>query len=72
MERTSMSAAELDLHEETETERIERWRVRELARAGYGADAAIELAGRSYVDLHLAVQLLERGCPPDTALRILL
>jgi hypothetical protein len=67
-----MSAAELDLHEETESERIERWRVEELARAGYDADDAAELAGRRYVDLHLAIELLERGCPPRTALRILL
>jgi hypothetical protein len=67
-----MSAAELDLYEETESDRIERWRVEELARAGYEADDAVELAGRSYVDLHLAIQLLERGCPPATALRILL
>jgi hypothetical protein len=67
-----MPAAELDLHEETESERIERWRVTELARAGYDADDACELASRSYVDLHLAIELLERGCPPATALRILL
>jgi hypothetical protein len=67
-----MSAAELDLHVETESERIERWRVQELARAGYGDGEAIELAGRHDVDLHLAVELLERGCPPATALRILL
>jgi len=66
-----MSAAELDLHQETESERIERWRVEELARAGYDADDAVELASRSYVDLHLAIELLERGCPPRTALRIL-
>jgi hypothetical protein len=67
-----MSAAELDLHVETESERIERWRAEELERAGYDPDDAFELAGRSYVDLHLAVELLERGCPPETALRILL
>jgi hypothetical protein len=67
-----MSAAELDLHVETESERIERWRVQELERAGYALDDAIELAGRSYVDLHFAVELLERGCPPETALKILL
>jgi hypothetical protein len=67
-----MSAAELDLHVETESERIERWRVNELERAGYGHGDAVELAGRSYVDLHLATELLERGCPPTTALRILL
>ena len=67
-----MSAAELDLQQETESERIERWRVEELARAGYDADHAAELASRSYIDLHLAVELLERDGPPDTALRILL
>jgi hypothetical protein len=67
-----MSAAELDLHVETEGERIERWRVQELERAGYSHDAAVELAGRPYVDLHFAIELLERGCPPATALRILL
>src|SRR5204863_8119232 len=72
MERIEMSAAELDLHVETESERIERWRVEELERAGFSADDAVELASRGYVDLHLAVELLERGCPPETATRILL
>jgi hypothetical protein len=67
-----MSAAELDLHVETESERIERWRVEELERAGYGPGEAVELASRSYVDLHIAVALLERGCDPQLALRILL
>jgi cephalosporin-C deacetylase-like acetyl esterase len=67
-----MSAAELDLHVETESERIARWRAEELERAGYDPGDAVELAGRVDVDLHLAVALLERGCPPTTALRILL
>lgn len=67
-----MSAAELDLHVETESERIERWRVEELERAGYSHGDAVELASRSYIDLHLAVELLERGCPAETATRILL
>ena len=67
-----MSAAELDLHVETESERIARWRAEELVRAGYEAGDAVELAGRSDVDLHRAVELLERGCPSAIALRILL
>ena len=67
-----MSAAELDVYTENETERIQRWRAGALERAGYGAEDAAELAGRSDVDLHLAVSLLERGCPPKLALRILL
>ena len=67
-----MSAAELELPTETESERIERWRAEELERAGYSPSAAAELASRVDVDLHVAVGLLERGCPAETALRILL
>jgi hypothetical protein len=67
-----MSAAELDIQVETEAERIERWRATELERAGYEPLQAAELAARNDVDLHLAVNLLERGCPVETALRILL
>jgi hypothetical protein len=67
-----MSAAELDFQVETEAERIERWRAEELERAGYDSGHAAELAARHDVDLHLAVDLLVRGCPVDTALRILL
>jgi hypothetical protein len=67
-----MSAAELDIQVETEAERIERWRAEELERAGYEPLQAAELAARNDVDLHLAVDLLERGCPLETALRILL
>ena len=54
------------------SERIERWRSEELERAGYDQSDAAELAGRADVDLHLAVELLERGCSRTTALRILL
>ena len=41
-----MSAAELDVHIETESERIERWRAEELERAGYDGADAVELAAR--------------------------
>jgi hypothetical protein len=67
-----MSAAELEIQVETEAERIERWRAEELERAGYDQTSAAELAARQDIDLHLAVDLLEHGCPVDTALRILL
>jgi hypothetical protein len=72
MSGESMSAAELEIQVETEAERIERWRAEALERAGYDSVNAAELATRQDVDLHLAVGLLERGCPVDTALRILL
>jgi hypothetical protein len=67
-----MSAAEVEIQVETEAERIGRWRAEELERAGYDPISAGELAARQDIDLHLAVDLLERGCPVDTALRILL
>lgn len=57
---------------ETEEERVISWRRDELARAGYEQRLALKLALRKHVDLHLAIDLLRRGCPPETALRILL
>jgi hypothetical protein len=57
---------------ETEQERVERWRAEELMRAGYDPAAAADLAARADVDLHRAIQLLERGCPPELAAQILL
>jgi hypothetical protein len=57
---------------ETEQERVERWRAEELMRAGYDPAGAVELAARMDVDLHGAIQMLERGCPAELALQILL
>jgi hypothetical protein len=67
-----VAAPDITLIEQTETERIERWRAEELERAGYEPRAAGRLAVRHDVDLHAAVELLERGCPADLALKILL
>lgn len=57
---------------ETESERVERWRAEELMRAGFDPSTAVELAISADVDLHAAIDLLERGCPADLAVRILL
>jgi hypothetical protein len=67
-----VAAPDITLIEQTETERIQRWRAEELERAGYEPRAAGRLAVRHDVDLHTAVELLERGCPSDLALKILL
>ena len=61
-----------DVRERTELERIVSWRLEELERAGYPTHIAAELAGRHYVDLHRAIELLQRGCTPELALQILL
>ena len=67
-----MTAAEITLDQDTEAGRVVDWRRAELERAGYDAAAATQLAGRVDVDLHVAVHLLRQGCPPETALQILL
>lgn len=56
----------------TEEERVVLWRAESLERAGYGPEAVAMLALAREVDLHQAVDLLARCCPPETALRILL
>ncbi len=56
---------------ETETERVERWRTAELMRVGFAGDDAVALAARTEVDLHQAIELVQRGCPPELAFRIL-
>ena len=66
------TTAELALLEESEAERVIRWRFEELVRAGYCLDAALELAVHTEVDLHVAVDLAHKGCPPETARMILL
>jgi hypothetical protein len=55
----------------TEQELVERWRAQELERAGFPEDVAAELAMRNDVDLHRAIDLLERGCSPELAADIL-
>jgi hypothetical protein len=54
-----------------EDEPVFRWRLEQLERAGYDECSALELASRSDVDLHRAVELCAGGCPSETAYRIL-
>ena len=51
---------------------VVRWRLIVLLRAGYQWDDAVELATETRVDLHFAAELLGKGCPSETARRILL
>ena len=48
------------------------WRRESLLRAGYDERTALLIALKVEIDLHQAVDLVERGCPVKTALRILL
>jgi hypothetical protein len=64
---TSRSAEEIPVgaHEAV------RLRVRSLLRAGYPEAQALDLAIRGDVAVRLAADLLSRGCPLETAVRIL-
>ena len=53
-------------------DRVLLWRISELDRAGFNGTCAVALALAKHVDLHVAADLMRRGCPVDTALRILL
>jgi hypothetical protein len=66
------TAAELQVDTETEKERVEHWRAEELVRAGYEPSDAIAMAARHDIDLHLAVELVQSGCPYETAIEILI
>ena len=70
--RGEMSAAELQERPEVEIELVEQWRAQSLARVGYDVESAAVLAASHEVDLHYAMRLVERGCPVDLALQILL
>jgi len=48
------------------------WRAEQLEAAGYEGDDILLLAERSDIDLHVAIGLLRKGCPSETAVRILL
>jgi ABC-type phosphate/phosphonate transport system substrate-binding protein len=65
-----MSAVETEVRDETSL--VEAWRAEQLEMAGYGAQQAAELAICHHVDLHVAVELVRRGCPADLAVQILL
>jgi hypothetical protein len=50
---------------------VVRWRRQQLLHAGFGDALATRLAGDHRWNIHAAIELVERGCPPETAARIL-
>ena len=63
------AAEQLELVDERE--KVESWRLHVLIEAGYPLSLAEKLAG-SPADLHVAVELVKRGCRHDVAASILL
>jgi hypothetical protein len=49
---------------------VQSWRRSRLLEAGFPEDAADAVASDSRFDLHALLQLVDRGCPPELAVRI--
>lgn len=64
--RTLRRGADLDRPDE-----LTRWRRAYLVWAGLDQELARTVAGDLRFDLHALLELLERGCPPALAARIL-
>jgi hypothetical protein len=47
------------------------WRRQRLVGAGFDAELAASAAADCEIDLHALIELVERGCPPRLATRIL-
>jgi hypothetical protein len=50
---------------------IASWRRSILVRAGFTTELANELVRDARIDLHDLLDLVDRGCPPELAARIL-
>jgi hypothetical protein len=55
---------------ETASERVVRWRRDQLVDSGFERPLAARLAKDPRYDLHALLALVERGCPPAVAARI--
>lgn len=47
------------------------WRYRTFVKAGFSEATARGVAPDPLLDIHALLQLTDRGCPPDVAVRIL-
>jgi hypothetical protein len=59
------------LQRENGEQDVVAWRRDQLVTAGFALPVAAALARDSRYDLHALIDLVERGCPPDLAVRIL-
>ena len=47
-----------------------QWRMKRLLRLGFPAELADRLAHDGRLDIHALLELVDRGCPPHLAARI--
>jgi hypothetical protein len=57
--------------EKIESAEILSWRCAQLVDADFSPPLAARLAGDARYDLHALIELTERGCAPELAVRIL-
>lgn len=50
---------------------VSTWRLCRLLESGFAQDLAERLARTPAVDVHALLQLVDKGCPPELAARIL-
>jgi hypothetical protein len=56
---------------EHEPDSVFGWRRSQLVRSGFPQQLAGRVAHAGNYDLHRLIELVERGCPPELAMRIL-
>jgi hypothetical protein len=60
-----------DTQKPTEERNVARWRYEQLLDAGFPAPLAEQVAEDARRDVHALIVLVERGCPPELAEKIL-
>jgi hypothetical protein len=53
------------------TDDVVRWRREQLVNTGFALPMAADIAKDSRYDLHMLIELVEQGCEPELAARIL-
>jgi len=59
------------VHRQGENAEVIAWRRDQLAQSGFPQALAVQLSADGRYDLHALIELVERGCPPHLAVRIL-
>jgi len=61
----------LEQRHQTGGREIDSWRRRQLLQSGFPPALARRIAFEPAYDLHALIELVEHGCPPELAVRIL-
>lgn len=60
-----------ELQQTRQEDQLASWRRDQLVRTGFPHDIATRVSRDERFDLHALIELVQRGCPPDLAVRIL-